>query len=364
MKSSDGKKRVLYVSGYADVAGGGQVSLLLLLKFLDRERYLPMLLCPSEGEVARRARDLGVEVHVLGEGASFDSLSAVCHALSLRKRVKALDVGLVHCDTIYAAITCGIGLIGLRVPVVFHARSSESGGLFDAIVPLLCAKIICVSKATARRFSSQSPSKVHVVYNGADLSAFRPGIGRGALRKELGIAADAFVVGYAGQLIKQKGLELLLGAFSRLRAEFANGRLLIAGRGRDEVALNAAAGDGVIFLPFSDSMPDFYSALDVFALPTEHMEGLSRSLIESMACAVPSVATPLGGNAETLVDGETGYFVSAGDEGALHDRLRQLYLAPDRRSRMGAAARKRAESLFDAVACARAVEALYLQVCA
>jgi glycosyltransferase involved in cell wall biosynthesis len=364
LRSRTGTKRVLYVSGYADVAGGGQVSLLLLLKFLDRERFLPMLLCPSEGEVARRARDLGVDVHLLGGGASLDSLSAVCRALSLRRRVTALGAGLVHCDTIYAALASGIGLMGLRVPIVFHARSSESGGSFDAIVPLLCAKIVCVSKATARRFSSQSPSKVHVVYNGADLSVFRPGVGGGALRKELGIARDAFVVGYAGQVIKVKGLELLLGAFSKLRAEFANATLLIVGRGRDEAALHAAAGDGVIFLPFSDSMPDFYSALDVFALPTLHPEGLSRSLIESMACAVPSVATPVGGNAETLVDGETGYFVPAQDEGALHNRLRQLYLAPDGRSRMGAAARTRAERLFDAVACARAVEALYQQVCA
>ncbi len=47
MGSSTGKKRVLYVSGYADVAGGGQVSLLLLLRLLDRERFLPLLLCPE-----------------------------------------------------------------------------------------------------------------------------------------------------------------------------------------------------------------------------------------------------------------------------------------------------------------------------
>ena len=95
MKSSDGKKSVLYVSGYADVAGGGQVSLLLLLKLLDRERFLPMLLCPSEGEVARRARDLGVEVHVLGKAASFGSLSAVRHALSWVKISGSGSPGLI-----------------------------------------------------------------------------------------------------------------------------------------------------------------------------------------------------------------------------------------------------------------------------
>ncbi|HTU03197.1 MAG TPA: glycosyltransferase family 4 protein, partial [Candidatus Sulfotelmatobacter sp.] len=185
--------------------------------------------------------------------------------------------------------------------------------------------------------------------------------GRGA-RERLGIARDAFVVGYAGQLLKTKGLETLIRAFARLRTEFPEARLALAGRGGDEPALRAAAGDGVLFVPFSDSMPGFYSALDAFALPTAHGEGLSRSLIEAMACGLPAVATASGGNVETLVQGETGWFVPVGDESALLERLRHLYLRPEERTRMGRAARKRAEELFDASACARAVEALYCEV--
>ena len=356
--------RILYVSGHADVTGGGQISLLLLLKYLDRGRFLPLVLCPCEGEVARRARDLGARVYLLGAAPSMDSLSALGHALTLRKHARTLGAAVVHCDTIYAALMSGFGVMGLRVPVIFHARSAESGGVFDLILPPVCARILCVSRATARRFSTHSSSKVEVVYNGVDLSELRPGAGRKVLREKLGIAEDAFVVGYAGQILKLKGLDVLIQAFARLRAEFATASLLIAGRGRDEATLRAAAGDGVHFLPFSDSMPEFYSALDVFALPTRLHEGLSRSLIEAMACAVPSVATPLGGNAETLVDGETGYFVPAQDEDALYGRLRDLSLAPKVRGRMGTAARKRAERLFDAAACTRAVERLYLQVCA
>ncbi|HWU39121.1 MAG TPA: glycosyltransferase family 4 protein [Candidatus Acidoferrum sp.] len=363
MGASTGRQRILYVSGYADVTGGGQVSLLLLMRLLNRTRFLPLLLCPDEGEVARRARDLGVEVYSLGVRPYIDSRSAMLHALSLRKCAKTLGAAVVHCDTIYTALMSGIGLMGLRVPIIFHARSAESGGVFDAILPLLCAKIICVSNATGRRFSRQSPSTVHVIYNGVDLSEFRPGSPPRRLRQKLGIAEDAFVVGYAGQLTKGKGLDVLVHAFARLRTKLPDAMLLIMGRGHDGAALQAMAGDGVRFLPFSDFMPEFYAALDVFALPTRYAEGLPRSLIESMACAVPSVATPIGGNVEALVDGETGYFVPAQDEVALHDRLRQLYLAPAERNRMGTAARKKAERLFDAVTCARAVEELYLQVC-
>jgi glycosyltransferase involved in cell wall biosynthesis len=268
----------------------------------------------------------------------------------------------VHCDTLYAAIACGIGLVGLGVPLIFHARVSRSGGVLDAMVPRLCTQIICVSRATAARFSASPPSKVQVIYNGVDLSAFLPVLKARAAREKLGIAPDAFVVGYAGQLLKAKGVESLIRAFARLRADSPAARLVIAGRGGDEGLLKAAAGDGVLFLPFSDSMPEFYAALDVFAFPTAHEEGLSRSLIESMACARPAVATPLGGNAETLVDGKTGFFVPVGDEAALCARLGALRLAPEERRRMGAAARRRAEELFDAAACAGAVETLYWQV--
>jgi glycosyltransferase involved in cell wall biosynthesis len=364
MKANTGRQRVLYVSGYADVAGGGQVSLLLLLKVLDRERFVPMLVCPHEGEVARRARDLGVSVDLLGAGSSIDSWGAACHALSLRRHVMARGASLVHCDTLYTAFMSGIGLMGSRVPLVFHARSSESGGALDSIVPIFCKTIISVSRAAARRFSSRGPSKVAVIYNGVDLSEFLPGPAGSTLREKLGIAGGAFVLGYAGQLLKLKGLDGLIQVFSRLRREFPDAILLIAGRGRDEAALRAMAGDGVRFLPFSESMPEFYRALDVFVLPTAHLEGLSRSLIEAMACAVPAVATPLGGNAETLVDGETGFFIPSRDAEALYERLRDLYLAPEQRRRMGAAARARAEKLFDAVACTRAVEAVYLQALA
>lgn len=355
---------VLLFSGYAHIAGGGQISLLLLLKHLDRQRFSPILLCPDEGEVAHRARSLGIEVKCLGLGRSADSLSAIRHTPALRRQIIDAGVCLVHCDTLYAAVMCGIGLQGLQIPTIFHARSSESGGVLDAIVSRLCAKIICVSHATGRRFSPRFLSKVHVVYNGVDLVEFRPGAGGSAFREKLGILKDTFVVGYAGQILGAKGLDILIEAFTQLRILSPDSRLLIVGRGSDEATLREAAGDGVQFLSFSDSMPAFYSALDVFVLPTDYHEGLSRSLIESMACAVPSITTPLGGNAETVVDGETGIFIPPRNSEQLYARMRDLHLAPERRRRMGNAARHRAEALFDAVACARKVEAVYLQTCA
>jgi len=363
MSDSPRRPRILCLSGYSDVAGGGQLSLLLLLKHLDRERFDLHLACPDEGEVALRARGLGIAVHPLGLGRSLDGPAALLAAPALRRHAVALGASLVHCDTLYAAAACGLGLLGLRIPTVFHARTSESGGLLDPLAARLSARVVCVSRAVARRFPAGDPDRVRVVYNGVELAEFTPNRPR-RLRQALGIPEDAFAVGYAGQIRRVKGLGALIEAFRRLREESDRVHLLLIGRGADQAGLLRSAGPGVRFLPFSDAMADFYAALDVFAFPTEFGEGLSRSLIESMASGIPAVVTPLGGNIETVVDGETGFFVPPRDPDSLLARLRELAGAPETRRRMGAAARRRAEALFDAAACARAVEAIYQELCA
>jgi glycosyltransferase involved in cell wall biosynthesis len=118
----------------------------------------------------------------------------------------------------------------------------------------------------------------------------------------------------------------------------------------------------VHFLPFSDAMPEFFSALDVFCLPTLHEEGLSRSLIEAMACGVPCVATRVGGNLEALGEEEAGILVPAGDEAALCRALCDLEQDAARRRRLAGAARARAVARFDAADCARRIEAVYAEV--
>jgi glycosyltransferase involved in cell wall biosynthesis len=362
MGASTETRRILYVSGYADLTGGGQISLMLLLRHLDRSRFAPMLLCPHEGDVSRRARDLGVEVHCLGIRGCLDSLSAVGRVGALRRRAVALRPHVVHCDTVYTALMTGLAFVCSRTPVIFHARTAESHRALDGLIPMLCSRIICVSRATARRFLTGSPAQICVIYNGVDLTEFRPGATGSELRSRLEIPPHAFVAGYCGQVIKEKGLQSLVRAFEPLRGEFPEATLLLAGNGRDSALFAGMASDGIHLLPRLNAMPGFFAALDVFVLPTLLQEGLSRALVEAMACGVPAIATPLGGNVETLVDGETGYFVPPRDDRALHNRLRDLRLDAARRRRMGAAARERAESLFDAVACARAVEALYMQV--
>ncbi|MFB3816902.1 MAG: glycosyltransferase family 4 protein [Candidatus Methylomirabilales bacterium] len=356
--------RLLFVSGYADLVGGGQRSLLVLLQRLDRDAFSPAVACPAEGEVARRARSLGAEVVLLDTGDCIDGVSAVRHAPRVRRTVARLAPHLVHCDTLYTALSCGLALAGTRIPVIFHARTSERAVLLDRVVPAVCARVVCVSQAAARRFRPRWASRVRVVLNGVDVTQFRPGLDGRSLRGRLGIPAQAFVIGYCGQLLRQKGLDHLLGAFARLREKDGSLALFLAGSGPDEAALRQAAGPRAFFHAFADSLPDFYAALDVFVLPTLLEEGLSRALLEAMACGLPCVATALGGNPEALGDGTAGVLVPAGDGDALARLLGELRRDPGRRRGLGRAARARALECFDAAATTRKMEAVYREVLA
>lgn len=84
---------------------------------------------------------------------------------------------------------------------------------------------------------------------------------------------------------------------------------------------------------------------DVFALSSTH-EGLCTSLIDAMAASKPAVATAVGGVPEVVVDGETGFLVAPHDPTAMADRIVQLLRDPALRTRMGAAALKRARERF------------------
>jgi glycosyltransferase involved in cell wall biosynthesis len=350
--------RVVFVSGHRDVVGGGQVSLLQLLRHLDRERFVPLLVCSGEGEVTRRARSLGVEALALHRGG-MNSLSAVAGAPALRAVFRRLRADLVHCDTLYTALAAGVAALGTGAGVIFHARTAEAGRLLDRLVPPLCRRVVCVSRAVAARFSHRPPSSVSVVFNGVDLSEFQPGKALAA-RDRLGIDAGSLVIGYCGQLIREKGLWLLRDAFARLRRDEDRCLLLVQGRGPEADRLRGERLAGVRLLPFSDSMPDFYAALDVFVLPTLLREGLPRTLIEAMACGVPCIATPLGGSSEVILPGTTGLLVPPDDVQSLHASLRDLANHAARRADMGRAARERAEQLFGLPQCVRGVEAVYL----
>jgi glycosyltransferase involved in cell wall biosynthesis len=176
---------------------------------------------------------------------------------------------------------------------------------------------------------------------------------------------------FAGNLIPAKGVEILLGAFAKVRQRGIDCRLKFLGEGsaKDELArLAAAAGvaDRIDWSPFvpMDRMPEEYGAASVVALPSRGArgEGMPLSLVEALLGRAAVVATPAGGVPEIIRDGETGLLVPDGDEGALADAIARLLTDAALRDRLVAAGRASVlETFAPGPAAARFLE-LYREV--
>ncbi|MEM1757557.1 MAG: glycosyltransferase family 4 protein [Candidatus Bathyarchaeia archaeon] len=173
-------------------------------------------------------------------------------------------------------------------------------------------RIIVVSKATMRYVMrlGANPNKIRLIYNGVDLNRFKPAIvPKEQIRKELGLPADKFIVLTVRRLVYKNGIDYLLEA-ARIAVE-KNQRMLfiVAGSGPDREKIRAKVMEYDLNRHFSllgfvpdELLPKYYHASDVFALPSKSGEGMPLVLLEAMACALPVVATDVGGTSEIIND--------------------------------------------------------------
>lgn len=106
---------------------------------------------------------------------------------------------------------------------------------------------------------------------------------------------------------------------------------------------------------------DWYAAAAILAFPTRHHEGLPRTLLEAQAMSVPAVVNEIGGTAEGVVDGETGFLTRPQDFAGFVARLERLLRDESLRSRMETSARRHAEANFDLQNLAQRHERFYLE---
>ncbi len=229
-------------------------------------------------------------------------------------------------DTMYGSILARLK----RVPLVCHLRLMPPGmfcGQWRLGLPGV-TRFIAVTKAARDAWLAcgLDPLTLDVVYNGIDMHRFVPDSRTAATRRALGIPADAFVVIFAGRLDRMKGLEQLIRAVAAVPRTSADKRLLIVGtpvnhpspaeadaflRELRDLAASKGIGESVLWLGRRNDLPALYSASDVCALFSTQPETFGRTLVEAMACGIPSIARELGGVGEVL-DGEFSRFLFRG----------------------------------------------------
>jgi glycosyltransferase involved in cell wall biosynthesis/protein involved in polysaccharide export with SLBB domain len=219
----------------------------------------------------------------------------------------------------------------------------------------LAHEVLCVSHSV-RRFAIGSglcaATKIHVPASGsvdgidaADRYRRRTG-DREEVRGRLGIGEDAFVLGFVGRLIEDKGIPWLLEAWRTFRSRHAGARLLLVGGldGRLPLSpevLRELESDPTIIR--TGNVPDtrpYFAAMDVFALPSL-TEGLSTVLLEASAMELPIITTSAPGCIDVIEEGITGTVVPERDASRLARAIERYAEDPALRERHARRGRER-----------------------
>jgi len=227
--------------------------------------------------------------------------------------------------------------------------------------------MIAISEAVKRVLldAGNSEAKISVIPHGV------PDAPRGdrlVLRRELGIAPEAFALFNAARFIRDKGQDVLLDMMETTPpfghpstgGEFTCVLYLVGDTDTDfgrEVQQRAVGMDGVHFMGYRDDVQRILPAFDVY-VSGGRREAFGLSLVEALAAGIPVVATDVGGVAEVVADGETGLLAPSEDSDALAEAVWKLR-DDSLRATFGIAARKRYEARFTIAAMVERTEQVY-----
>lgn len=190
---------------------------------------------------------------------------------------------------------------------------------------------------------------ITVIHNGIDPVRFTGKDGQ-KVRREIGIGADATVLGMVANLYPVKNHSLVIECVQRLHRSGCAVHLILVGDGPQRENLEHQAkryglGHFVHFLGRRSDVDYLFAATDIVVLAS-HTEGLSNALLEAMASGKAVVATLVGGNPEVIQDGVNGYLVAADDATAMTGAIQRLIESPSLRSSVGHAAQTRVREHF------------------
>jgi phosphatidylinositol alpha-mannosyltransferase len=268
----------------------------------------------------------------------------------IRSAMRSFDPDVIHVHEPLTPSTSMLAVLAASAPVVatFHAYLERSR-LMELAAPVLrqvsrrIDAAIAVSDAAASFVRRVAHVPLEIVPNGVDVRAFaHPGppieglpVGRKIL--------------WVNRLDPQKGFEVMVRAFETLASELEDVRLLVAGDGRDRVAVRSlpqSVRSRILRLgsvPHAE-LPRYHAAADVFASPAVGQESFGIVLVEAMAAGVPVVATDIPGYREVVRDGVDGLLVPPNDATALASAIRRVLSEPDLASALASAGRSRAET--------------------
>jgi len=201
--------------------------------------------------------------------------------------------------------------------------------------------------------------RVRTIYNGLDLADW-------AARPKPAVTRNETVVATVGNIRRVKGHDIFIKAAALIRRHFPRVSFSIAGEVLEPdyfvelqtLVRDLNLGDRFSFAGGVADTQEYLSDADIFVLPSRS-EGFSNAIVEAMAASLPVVATDVGGNAEAVKDGVTGYVVPPDDAEALSVAVMRLISDPSEARAMGVAGKSLAAKMFTTKAMMEQIVATY-----
>jgi glycosyltransferase involved in cell wall biosynthesis len=355
--------------------GGAEVLAARLARRL-RGTFRFVFVCLDEiGQLGEELRAEGFPVVLLGRRAGLDWGCP----LRLARLVREQQVDVVHAHQ-YTPFFYGLAarLCGPGRPILFteHGRHQPDyprpkRKLANRLLLSRRDRVVGVGEAVRQALISNEGipgRRVGVLYNGIDVDAFAAAGDRASARREMGVAPTEFVLLQVARLDYLKDHATAIRTLARVLSRAPQARLILVGDGPERPAVEAQVrelniADKVQLLGTRADVARLLHGADAFLL-TSTSEGIPLTVIEAMAAGLPVVATNVGGLAEVVADGVTGFLAPAKDDAALAGHALRLAADAGLRRRMGLAGRARAKLHFDEPRMAHEYGRLYRELAA
>lgn len=359
------KNRNLAFICFSPSFGGLELSTIRLAEDLNNRGAETLLVVQGNTPMAEEALRRRIQCEVLNPRFKFgDLLASRRLARIMRSRGTQVAVLMQSKDINLAAVA---KLLSPGFKIVFYQQMQSRINKRDAVHTWMYSKLslwITLTQQMKKEVIEHTrvPERlISVVPLGRDTRAFDPEqFDASSAKKERGLPLDRPILTMIGRLDPLKGQEEFLRSIPAVHEQRPEALFVIAGdetkgetgyrRALDDLAAKLGIREHVLFLPFTEKVPELLAATDIFVMPS-HSETYGLVLIEAMAMGKSVVATNAGGVPEIVRDGHNGILVPPRDEHALAGALLRLLNDSSLRQRLSRNAREDAMLRFDSTRC-------------
>jgi glycosyltransferase involved in cell wall biosynthesis len=353
------KKNVLQLIGSFH-QGGSERQAVQLSRLLhgDGSVNVRVAALNREGALLADAEAIGVGKIPEFRLTSFFDLNFLFQLRRFSRFLREMRIDVVHSHDFYTNV---FGMAAARLAGVGGrvASKRETGGMRSAMQDRVerlafnqARRIVANSEAVRDHLiaGGVDRNKIRVIRNGLDLKRFETLPGPD-FRRSVGIPADGRLIALVANLRHGvKNVPMFIRAAARVAERAPDARFVIAGEGELRAELTRLAesigvGDRVHFIGRCARVPELLGSSFVGAL-TSLNEGFSNSILEYMAAGLPVVATNVGGAAEAVAHGLSGFLVASDDDEEFARRLLDLLNDEDAARAMGVVGRRTVEGKF------------------